>query len=113
MEFKDRLENLRREKNLSQPELAEYCGVSPTTYRRWEAGTQEPRVSELKLLAEKLGVSMAVLMGENASDNKVTLHHGAMSLDIPATPEGLAFLEKKLSEFAASEKSPEQSLRAG
>ena len=112
MEFKDRLESLRREKGISQTEIAEACGVSVTTFRRWEWGTQEPRLSELKKLAAALGMTTAELLEEGVSE-RVTLRHGALSLDIPTTPEGLAFLERKLSEFTVSEKSPELSSKAG
>lgn len=115
MDFKDRLESLRRERGLNQEVLATACGVSLTTYRRWEWGTTEPHYSELVTLAKTLGVPVSELMGEDSMSppDKIVLRHGPLSLEIPVTPEGLAFLEKKLSEFTASEKSPKQSLRAG
>lgn len=112
MEFKDRLESLRREKGISQADIAEACGVSITTFRRWEWGTQEPRLSELKKLAAALGMTTAELLDEGSAD-RVTLRHGALSLDIPTTPEGMAFLERKLAEIRAAEKSPELSSSAG
>lgn len=100
MEFKDRLENIRRERNLKQTEVAEKVGVSAPTYRRWEAGLLEPTLSKLILLASVLNVSISELMGEEirpASD-RVTLHYGPLSLDIPTTTEGLSFLERMLSD---------------
>lgn len=112
MEFKNRLENLRRAKGLSQLELAQKSGVSLTTFRRWEWGTQEPRLTELRKLAAALDITTAELIEEETQD-RVTLRHGALSLDIPTTPEGLAFLEKKLSEFTAAEKLPVASSLAG
>ena len=115
MDFKDRLENIRRERNLKQMELAEAMGVSASKYRRWEDGRGEPSLSELSKLASILRVSVAELAGEEPGkgSDKVTLHYGPLSLDIPTTPEGLAFLEKKLAEYAGREKSEEQSLKAG
>lgn len=112
MEFKNRLENLRRAKGLSQLELAQKSGVSLTTFRRWEWGTQEPRLTELRKLAAALDITTAELI-EEEPPNRVTLRHGALSLDIPTTPEGLEFLERKLSEFTASEKLPAASSLAG
>ncbi len=114
MEFKHRLEALRRQMELSQQDLANICGVSLNTFRRWEYGEQEPRLSELQKLATALGVSCAALIGEEEAKaaDKITLRHGALSLDVPTTPAGLAFLEKKLSEFTMSE-SPTQSSKAG
>ncbi|MBQ9250727.1 MAG: helix-turn-helix transcriptional regulator [Oscillospiraceae bacterium] len=110
MDFKDRLTELRRARGLSQPDVAERCGVSADTYRRWEWGKQEPRLGELRAVAAALGVSVADLIGE--APDRITLRHGALSLDIPATPEGLALLEQKLSEFAAKEKFLKPSSRA-
>ncbi len=112
MEFKNRLESLRRGKGLSQNDLANACGVSITTFRRWEWGTQEPRLSELRKLAKALEISLPELLEEDAAvSERVTLRHGALSLDVPTTPEGLAFLEKKLAEFKL-EKSPQLSSKA-
>ena len=100
MEFKDRLENIRRERNLKQTEVAEAMEVSASKYRRWEDGRGEPSLSELKRLASFLGVSVSELMGEETgpASDRVTLHYGPLSLDIPTTSEGLTFLERMLSE---------------
>lgn len=112
MEFKDRLETLRRLRNLTQEELAKLSNTSLTTFRRWERGDTEPRLSELQALAKALHITVSELLEENVSE-RVTLRHGALSMDVPTTPEGLAFLEKKLEEFVAWEKSSEQSYKAG
>lgn len=111
MEFKERLEQIRRQKGLNQDELAELVGVSPSTFRRWEWGKHEPKVTELLKLSAALGVSVSELVGE--APDKITLRRGPLSVDIPATPEGLALLERTLSEFTAGEKSPVESSKAG
>lgn len=113
MEFKDRLVNFRRLTDLKQTEVAERVKVSSSTYRRWEDGRGEPSLSELQRLADVLNVTVAELAGEErgGAPDKVTLRLGALSLDIPTTPEGLAFLEKKLADYAGKEGS--SSLRAG
>lgn len=105
--FCERLARLRKDRDISQPDLAESVGVSPDTYRRWEWGKQEPRRDELLRLAKALGVSFGELAtGETASD-VIRLQVGEMHLEIPATREGFAFLEGKLKEM--TEKSGEQS----
>lgn len=111
MEFKDRLTEIRRARGLNQADVAERCGVSPDTYRRWEWGKQEPRLTELRAVAAALGVSVAALIGEEP--DRITLRHGPLSLDIPATPDGLALLERKLAEFSTGESSPAPSSKAG
>ena len=63
------LRELRRRKLLSQRELAQLAGVSPTTVINIEAGKIQPHPSTLRKLAEALGISpeeMAREMGESA-----------------------------------------------
>ena len=45
MEFKDILKNLRKEKGLTQEQLASSIGVSEITIRSYEAGRREPNYS--------------------------------------------------------------------
>ncbi|AOY84629.2 MULTISPECIES: helix-turn-helix transcriptional regulator [Moorena] len=53
------LEALRIERtNLSQDELAIYCGIPRATYQRWVSGRTEarPTLRQLKLLCQRLGI---------------------------------------------------------
>ncbi|NEO34918.1 MAG: helix-turn-helix transcriptional regulator [Moorea sp. SIOASIH] len=53
------LEALRIERtNLSQDELAIYCGIPRGTYQRWVSGRTEarPTLRQLKLLCRRLGI---------------------------------------------------------
>ncbi|MCR4819452.1 MAG: helix-turn-helix transcriptional regulator [Fretibacterium sp.] len=108
MNFNTMLETLRRKKGLGKTELAEFSGTSLTTFRRWESGTQEPRLSELKLLARALDTTVAVLAGEDTQEekDKIVLHHGPLTLEIPATAEGLRILERQIERFTAAKGSP-------
>lgn len=45
------LKTIRKALHLKQIEVAGLCGVSPSTYRRWEWGKQFPRVPHLQRLA--------------------------------------------------------------
>ena len=107
--FAEQLRITRKRKGLKQVELAEALGVSIDTVRRWEAGSFEPRVSDLRNLATVLGVSASELLGEKAM---LTIQRGDMRLEIPATPEGFAFLEGKMREFTAAESLPGPSQRS-
>ncbi|MFA0672652.1 helix-turn-helix domain-containing protein [Vibrio splendidus] len=51
--LKERRENL----GLKQKDVAEYVGVTPQTYMKWENGKNEPKASHLKKLAQILNVS--------------------------------------------------------
>ena len=51
------LKSLRKEKNLTQEQLAEQLNVSGRTVSRWETGSNMPDISLLVELAEFFGVN--------------------------------------------------------
>jgi transcriptional regulator with XRE-family HTH domain len=57
--FAERLRELRTKAKLSQPELAEECGLAVGTIRQFEQGRREPTYETLVKLAEGLGVSLS------------------------------------------------------
>ena len=63
MSFSDNLKTIRKEKNLSQEELAELLGVSRQAVSKWESGDGYPEVEKLLMIAGKLNVSLDNLMG--------------------------------------------------
>lgn len=54
---------LRREKNVTQAELAEYLFLAPQTVSRWEVGGGAPDIALLPKLAAFFGVSIDELFG--------------------------------------------------
>lgn len=62
MSFAENLKQLRREKQLSQEELAELLDVSRQAVSKWEQGNGYPEVEKLLLLSSKLRVSLDSLM---------------------------------------------------
>lgn len=59
----------RKEKNLTQEQLAEKLGVSNKTISKWETGKCMPDYSVVKTLCEELEITVAELMdGENAEE---------------------------------------------
>lgn len=63
-EFKDRIRQLRRERDLTQGELAEIMGFKTyTTVSKWESGENLPRGKELKMLSEFFKVSSDYILG--------------------------------------------------
>ena len=59
-----RLLNLRKERELSQRELARKAGIPFNSYCNWERGHNEPTLANLKRLANFFGVSIDYLLGE-------------------------------------------------
>lgn len=63
MEFKDRLKKLRKEKNLTQIELASILHYGYTAIANYENGRNQPRINDLIRLANIFGVSLDYLVG--------------------------------------------------
>ena len=63
MIFSDRLKTLRKEKKLTQKELAEQIGIKQNSYSDWETGKTEPSFENLIKLADLFGISLDWLFG--------------------------------------------------
>lgn len=59
----NRLKELRKEKNLTQKELADKINVSKITVLRWENGERQIKTDKAQKLADFFGVSVGYLLG--------------------------------------------------
>lgn len=66
--FEERLRQLRKEKGLSQKELAEALNVANTTVSIWERGLRKPEMDTLEKVRNYFDVSLAYLLGENTGE---------------------------------------------
>lgn len=65
---------LRKEKGLSQPDLAKTLETSVSSLGRWERGETLPDAQDLKKIAEALGVTADFLLFDNVPrDGKVDI----------------------------------------
>ncbi len=62
----------RKQKNMTQKELADILGVTDKAISKWERGAGYPDISTLKPLAEALGVTVTELLEGEASTESVT-----------------------------------------
>jgi transcriptional regulator with XRE-family HTH domain len=65
MEFENRLSQLRKEKKLSQNDLASMVGIHANVLGRYERGEARPFVEMAAKLAEALQVSLDYLVGNS------------------------------------------------
>ena len=73
----------RKEKNLTQEQLAEKLGVSNKTVSKWETGKCMPDYSVVKNLCEELGITVAELMdGECAEERSVRAYDDEQIMDL-------------------------------
>ena len=62
MEFNEKLQELRKQKNLTQEELAEALYVSRTAISKWESGRGYPNIDSLKAISKFFAVSLDELL---------------------------------------------------
>ncbi|MBQ5825050.1 MAG: helix-turn-helix transcriptional regulator [Clostridia bacterium] len=62
MEFNEKIQELRKQKGLTQEELAELLFVSRTAVSKWESGRGYPNIESLKALAKFFGVTVDELL---------------------------------------------------
>ena len=62
IEFNEKLQTLRKEKNLTQEQLAELLFVSRTAISKWESGRGYPSIESLKMLSIFFNVSIDDLL---------------------------------------------------
>ena len=73
----------RKEKNLTQEQLAEKIGVSNKTVSKWETGKCMPDYSVVKILCEELEITVAELMdGEDAEERSVRAYDDEQIMDL-------------------------------
>ena len=74
MSFAENLKQLRKDKQLSQEELAEILDVSRQAVSKWEQGIGYPEVEKLLMISNKLNISLDYLLeteiSQQSTNNK-------------------------------------------
>ena len=78
MEFHERLQELRKQKGLTQEELAQALFVSRTAVSKWESGRGYPNIDSLKAISAFFSVTIDELL---SSKEALTLAAGGKSRD--------------------------------
>lgn len=66
----DRIYKIRKERNLSQEDLANMIGVSRQIVSRWESNLSVPLSDKLKIISEKLNINYDELLNGTVMENK-------------------------------------------
>ena len=70
--FPKNLQFLRKEKRLTQAELANKINVDQTTIGRWEDGNRKPTVGNVANIAEIFNVSIPDLLDKDLANSQTT-----------------------------------------
>ena len=92
MTFGEKLKEARKAAGLSQEELAEKLSVSRSAVAKWETDSGMPDVSNLKAMAQLLGVSIDYLLDE---DEKLCFNETKEPIDLESFEKGGACRDKK------------------
>ena len=90
MKLAENLQMLRKEKGLSQENLAEKCQISRQAIAKWESGESVPTIEKLCFLADFYDLSLDELVGRKKVDKFVKLKEYIRTFaakDIPVDKE--------------------------
>lgn len=80
MSFAENLKQIRKERGLSQEELAEMMEVSRQAVSKWEQGLGYPEVEKLLIFSSKFNISLDSLMA-----TEIAKKHDKVNMDITGT----------------------------
>ena len=63
--FKDKIKELRRDRNISQQQLANDLKVSKQAVSKWEKGYSLPDIASIEIIATYFGVTTDYLLGRS------------------------------------------------
>ena len=72
--YSERIKQLRKERGLSQDQLAKILGVSRSTVGMYETGKREPDFESCEAIADFFNVDMDYLLGKTLTANQALEH---------------------------------------
>ena len=67
------IKKLRRERDMTQEQLAEYLGITANAVSQWECDKTSPDISQLPILANLFEVTTDFLLGVNVSNKQAAI----------------------------------------
>lgn len=81
MNFSENLKKIRKERKLSQTELAKKLSVAQSTVGMWESGKRTPKLDELHRLARALKITVNRLLGGVPGEKRVDIVKDEIYID--------------------------------
>ena len=106
MKFPTNLKKIRNQKKVSQKKLANYLGVVQSCIANWEAGTRDPKVSDIVKISKYLNVTtneltgslkrnnLTVISNETTPTKKMPLYTSCVSAGFPSPADD--YVEERL-----------------
>ena len=86
-----RIKKIRKEKKMTQPELAKKIGISVPTLQRYENGVTELKTSTVDKIAEALEIDIGILLSD---DNEPTKKYNSSDLFVGAGGLDISYYSK-------------------
>lgn len=80
IKFGETIAKIRKEKNMTQKELAEKLNVTDKAVSKWERGASFPDISLLEPLSKILGIGMNELLTSEKDNNEINIENKAKEL---------------------------------
>lgn len=85
MKIYEKLYHLRKERGISQEQLAEVLGVSRQSISKWESGAALPEVEKLITISKYFGVTVDYLLNDEHEETEATSMPNADTTGTPST----------------------------
>ncbi len=106
--FKEKIKKLRKQKDMTQEQLAEYMCVSPQAISRWETGATYPDISVLPQLAELFNVTIDALLGvdekEKCREINAVIDEAERIIDTGRVEDAIIKLREALNKYPNNER---------
>ena len=104
----DFIKKLRKQRNLTQEQIADAFGVSCQAISKWETGTSYPDISLLPIIADYFSVSVDYLLGHDTSKQKEDIeqvcNYADTLLEIHDYAQAIPLLREMLIKHPSNEK---------
>lgn len=68
MTIGERIRHIRQQKGMTQKQVADSCGMADSAIRKYESGSQLPKIETLQRIADALEIPITELLGSEKSE---------------------------------------------